>query len=150
QWSPNVRVAQSLPGRQLLDVDSASGSMVMTITANNPQNYLRNMHVWMPGTGPGDLFNPAFIASLQQADYRALRFMNWAAVDGNWSVSTPSTQHVWSDRPTWEDARWSFMKGVPIDVMVALANTLHADPWFSMSHLADDDYVRRFAEQVYE
>src|SRR5204862_8144867 len=116
----------------------------------NPDNHLRNMHVWMPGTTPSDLFNPAFVNSLLQANYRVLRFMNWHAVDGNWSVSTPTTQRVWSDRPTFDDARWSFMQGVPIEVMVALSNATHADAWFAMSHLADDDYIRRFAEMVYE
>lgn len=30
--------------------------------------------------------------------------------------------------------------------MAALANALHADAWFTMPHLADDDYVRNFAQ----
>src|SRR5262249_1888804 len=38
--------------------------------------------------------------------------------------------------------------GVPVEVMVQLANTLGADPWFCLPHRADDDYVRAFATIV--
>ena len=89
------------------------------------------------------MFNPALINTLR--GFHALRFMNWAVVDGNFSLTMPTLQRTWSDRPTLQDARWSFMRGVPIEVMCALANRIGADAWFSMSHLADDDYVRRFA-----
>jgi hypothetical protein len=34
--------------------------------------------------------------------------------------------------------------------MLELANTLGADPWFSMPHMADDSYVRQFAKLVNE
>jgi hypothetical protein len=119
----------------------------MLISSVNPQNYIRNIHVWMPGTGPSsDIFNPAFVESLR--GFKALRFMNWAVVDGNFSPGTPTLQRTWADHPTFEDARWSFLRGVPVEVMVRLSNELGADAWFSMSHLADDDYVRQFAETV--
>jgi hypothetical protein len=149
QWNDAVRVVESSPGRRVLDVTPARGAIIMIVTAVDPQNYLRNIHVWMPGAGPAsDIFNPAFIDTLR--GFRALRFMNWAVVDGNFSLSTPTEQRTWSDRPTFEDARWSFMKGVPVEVMCMLANRLGADAWFSMSHLADDDYVRRFALKARE
>jgi len=146
QWSPNVRIVQSSPGRLAIDVDSGRGNLVLNITATSPQNYLRNIHVYMPGANPADVFNPSFLESL--AGYRAIRFMNWQATDGNWSVSTPTLQRTWADRPTLDDARWSFMRGVPIEIMCALANRLNVDAWFSMPHPADDDYMRRFAQTV--
>jgi hypothetical protein len=34
--------------------------------------------------------------------------------------------------------------------MIDLSNRLKVDPWFCMPHLADDDYIRRFAELVQE
>jgi hypothetical protein len=37
---------------------------------------------------------------------------------------------------------------VPVEVMVDLANRLGADPWFTMPHLADDDFVRQLATVV--
>ncbi len=38
--------------------------------------------------------------------------------------------------------------GVPLEVMVALANQVGADPWFNIPHQASDEYVREFAEYV--
>jgi hypothetical protein len=38
--------------------------------------------------------------------------------------------------------------GPPLEDMVLLANIVAADPWFCIPHLADDDYVRRFAETL--
>ena len=35
-------------------------------------------------------------------------------------------------------------------MMVELANTLHANPWFCMPHQADDEFVRNFARTVRE
>lgn len=35
-----------------------------------------------------------------------------------------------------------------MEAMLDLANRLDADPWFCIPHLADDDFVRRFAELV--
>jgi hypothetical protein len=37
---------------------------------------------------------------------------------------------------------------MPVEIAIKLANTLNADPWFTMPHLADDDYVRQFATMV--
>ena len=35
-----------------------------------------------------------------------------------------------------------------LEYLIQLTNTLTADPWFCMPHLATDDYIRRFAEMV--
>jgi hypothetical protein len=40
--------------------------------------------------------------------------------------------------------------GVPVEVLVSLANTVKADPWFTMPHNADDDYIEEFADYVYD
>ena len=40
------------------------------------------------------------------------------------------------------------MAGVPVEVMIQLVNEIGADPWFNMPHLADETYMRRFAEAV--
>jgi hypothetical protein len=41
-------------------------------------------------------------------------------------------------------------KGVPIEVMIDLANTLKVDPWFCIPHQASDDYVRQFATLLHQ
>ena len=40
------------------------------------------------------------------------------------------------------------VNGASLEVMVALANALDADPWFNMPHQADDTFVRNFATYV--
>ena len=86
----------------------------------------------------GAVFNPDWLARV--ADLRSVRFMDWMNTNG-------SPVARWEDRPRPEDATWA-ARGVPLDVMIRLANEIGADPWFNIPHLADDDYVRRFAEQV--
>ena len=47
------------------------------------------------------------------------------------------------------DPRWT-THGVPVEIMVDLANRMHADPWFTLPHLADDNYVTEFATVVHD
>jgi hypothetical protein len=56
---------------------------------------------------------------------------------------------AWNERPQLADATCT-RKGVPLELMCDLANRLGADAWFCMPHLANDDYVRRFARQAKE
>ncbi len=65
---------------------------------------------------------------------------------------------TWEQRTLMDDAVWggshrtdqTEKHGVPIEVLVKLANTVHADPWFNLPHNADDDYIEEFAEYVYD
>jgi len=86
----------------------------------------------------GVLFNPDWIARIR--DLRALRFMDWMHTNN-------SPQVVWADRPRMSDYTW-VRRGVPVEVMVRLANLVGADPWFTLPHMADDAYVRAFADYV--
>ncbi|MCE8534416.1 hypothetical protein KBY24_13575 [Ruegeria pomeroyi] len=86
----------------------------------------------------GGLFNPLWLDRLM--GFRALRFMDWMQTND-------SQQSAWADRPRPEEFTWA-MKGVPLEVMIELLNRTGADGWFNMPHLADDDYIRRFAERV--
>lgn len=83
-------------------------------------------------------FNPDFIQRLRP--YRMLRFMDFMNTNN-------STIRTWQDRPTAEDATWTD-RGVPLEIMIRLANQTRTRPWFCIPHQADDDYVRSFAEQV--
>lgn len=88
----------------------------------------------------GVVFNPLWIDRI--ADFRSLRFMDWMLTNGS-----PVTS--WAGRPVLEDYTW-VRRGVPLEVMIELANRVGADPWFNMPHAADDDYAERFAEMVLE
>ncbi len=157
----------SKPGRHIIDVDPSRNGISITISATNPANPIRNIRVIMPGgvcsndpyqwcnddsactngavcesfvdNYETQIFHPTFLDRIKR--YRAFRFMNWMRANG-------STQQDWADRPKITDARWSTEKGVPVEIMVALANRLHTEPWFTIPHQATDDYIRRFAETV--
>src|SRR5262249_31952173 len=69
-----------------------------------------------------------------------VRFMDLQAINN-------SKLAHWADRPRPSHATYSG-RGVAPEALVDLANTLHADAWFCVPHLADDDYVRQLAALV--
>jgi hypothetical protein len=83
----------------------------------------------------GEVFNPDWLARLQGV--RMIRFMDWMATND-------STLSRAADRPLPSHATWARI-GVPMEVMVALANRLGAEAWFTLPHLADDDLVATYA-----
>ena len=56
----------------------------------------------------------------------------------------------WSDRPEPTDSTFASEEGVPVELMVELANEIKADPWFNMPHLATDEYIEEFARTVHQ
>lgn len=134
---------RSRPGRDVLSIDPANGGILLSITATDPSrsgDYIRNIRVVAESDEPvvaSQTFSTSFLEQLRP--YRALRFMDWMQTN-NSSVT------AWSQRATPSDARYSSAKGVPAEVMVELANTTGATPWFTMPHQADDTFVRAFAE----
>ncbi len=139
------------------------------IEKSNPKNYIRNIRILMPGgickgeptkqiLNPNqcanntyqsfekhhkeNLFNPEFLNFMK--DFKVVRFMNMSGV-------TRNNIRSWSDRPTINKATWGGkegVRGVPIEVMIKLANTLDINPWFNIPHNADNTYIYRFAQTV--
>lgn len=156
--------ASSSPGRDVLDV--GTGGIALVITSTDTSDPLRNIRVIMPGgvcsnderrhcdastscdrgascrdfeTAYQDqVFHPDFLKSLEK--YRVLRFMDWEQTNS-------ADERTWETRPKAEDARYT-VNGVPLTVMIDLANRLHADPWFNIPHVADDTYVTEFAKTI--
>lgn len=121
------------------------GAVLLKIQRTDPGstgNYVRNISIvkqenteaWQAGA----LFNPDWLQHME--GFEAIRFMNWMKTND-------STQKNWQDRPHVSDFSYSW-RGVPVEVMIALANRLDAAPWFNMPHLADDAYCRAFALMV--
>lgn len=122
--------------------DPGEGLVAIAVTAVDPADPLRaftlvreDRRALLDG---GALFNPDFLARVEVV--RALRFMDWMSTNG-------SEQVEWDDRPHLTDATWA-VRGVPVEVMVRLANETGTDPWFTLPHQVSDDYVRAFAEIV--
>lgn len=65
----------------------------------------------------------------------------------DWMKTNNSQEIKWENRPKITDATYS-IKGVPLEVMVALGNRLNKDVWFNIPHQADDEYIREFAKLV--
>ncbi len=86
----------------------------------------------------GAVFRPGFLDMLRGC--AALRFMDWMNTND-------SEQGDWDARPGLGDFSYTRL-GVPVEVMTDLANTLGADAWFTMPHLADDAYLHGFAGVV--
>ncbi|MDV2998756.1 MAG: hypothetical protein N5P05_000362 [Chroococcopsis gigantea SAG 12.99] len=148
----------STPGRDVIDVNpNVAGGISLQITStdpNNTANYIRNIRIvraedetnytnlydgqtFDPSTAK--IFNPSFLDQIKKLE--TVRFMDWGRTNGSPLVN-------WSDRPTLAQAQWTTSKGVPIEVMVALANQASVNPWFNIPHMATDDYVRNFAQYV--
>lgn len=143
--------AASMPGRDVLDVVAANGGILLEIEATDPADPIRNVRVLMPGGsceeddarfcgGDGDcdgrcvsfeenhatqLFHPVFLA--RNRGYAMVRMKDWF---GGWGRSEGDS---WDDRPRVEHARW--FDGVPVEIMVDLANRLRADLWLPVPYL---------------
>ncbi|SHL55727.1 hypothetical protein SAMN05444414_11922 [Roseovarius marisflavi] len=124
------------------DVTPGDGPVALSLLKTDPDDPLRNITIiredQLALSDLGVNFNPLWLDRID--DMRVLRFMDWMFTNG-------SVQTTWDDRPTLNDASYVW-RGVPVEVMVALANEVGADPWFNMPHAADDAYMRAFAGYV--
>lgn len=131
----NVRYSR---GNATFDFEPGEGPVLIEINRGD----LRNLSVvherHLDRHAAGEIFNPDWLALIGDAE--TLRFMDWMDTNN-------SDQAAWSDRPNLSDYTWA-AHGAPLEVMLELANRTGAEPWFTLPHLADDDYMRRFAEAV--
>ncbi|MFB9223017.1 hypothetical protein [Paracoccus cavernae] len=138
------RVIATRPGEIDFEYRPNGGNMVqIELRAIAPENPIRQISVVherdLARFAAGQVFNPAWLARI--GDMRALRFMDWMATNG-------SPVAHWSDRAEPQDASWAGPAGVPLEVMVKLANETGTDPWFTLPHLADPQYIEQFASYV--
>ena len=143
--STRIDTAASGPQRVVFDFQGESPIRI-DIQSTDPQgngNYIRNIRVFEEKLEPllraGEVFHPVFLQRIE--DMRVLRFMDWEATN----LVPPGR---WDQMPAADAARYWGDSGVPLPVMVQLANQVGADPWFCIPHLADDPFVRQFATYV--
>jgi len=111
------------------------------------------------------VFNPDYLRLL--SNFKVLRMMNFMEAsqhiprscykfkDEAFNKCVTQPLH-WSQRATLDDSVWGgshrtdavLKQGVPIEVLIELANVVNAEPWFTIPHNATDDYVEKFAEEV--
>jgi hypothetical protein len=159
-------VAQQ-PGEMVIEVTPNEGGIYLWIEATNPENYLRDIEILMPGgicegdpfthvvqaedcgarrfvafaEDRGLLFYPVFAERLR--GYSVLRFMDWMRTNDS-RVAT------WAQRTPFGYSTWATGSGAPPEAMIALANLVGAHPWFSLPHLSDEAYAQSFARLLQE
>jgi hypothetical protein len=130
------------PNKYAVDVDSNKSFIAVRVRKTDPKNPVKNIRFVKAeheGTYKSAPFYPDFLKRYK--GLQAIRFMDWQRTNN-------SKQVKWSERPRVDDATQAGTKGVALEYCIQLANTLDADPWFCIPHLADDDYVRNFAKLV--
>ncbi len=130
-------------------LDPGDGTIGINITTTDPNltgNYIRDIRIYHQDDtarlNAGEVFNPAFLEKIQ--DFRVLRFMDWMDTNN-------SDIRTWAQAPNMDAAQQSANTGhggASIDMMVALANKVKADPWFTIPHGADANYIRQLATFV--
>lgn len=80
----------------------------------------------------GDPFDQHHLETLEPLGL--LRLMDWGATNG-------SPLSSWQDRPLPSNRTWTSAKGVPLEIMIALANRRKQPIWYCFPHLATDGYV---------
>ena len=174
KYGVNARLVKRIPGKDFIEIKPGKNQKIsasLIITQSNPANYIRNIRILMPGgicannsfkhvsqanqchTHDGQflafeqhysqiLFNPDYLNFMK--DFKVLRFMNMSGI-------TRNSIRDWHKRPRLEQASWGGKegkRGVPLEVMIALANQLNADPWFNIPHSANNNFIRQYAKMV--
>jgi hypothetical protein len=135
------KVKSNANGKMVVKVNTKEETLRLDIVKTNPDNYLRNIRVILPGVEKPYADNPWSQRFLDRwAGMACLRFMDMM-------VTNNSKQNTWANRPKLTDASFA-EKGIPLELMVDLANRQNSDAWFCMPHMADDDYVKQFASYV--
>jgi hypothetical protein len=135
--------AASKPGREVIIVTPSQQGIQLSVTATDPRktgNYIRDIHVVPEAsekTFQTQVFNPIFLERVKK--FKTFRFMDWQQTNG-------SGQIAWDKRPRLTNA--TYATGVPVELMLDLANRMAIDPWFNMPHQATDDYMTQFAKLV--
>jgi hypothetical protein len=158
-------VIESSPGRDVVRLTPVSHFhlQIQQTDPNKNGNYIRNIRVLVPGGTCGSvlsyassdadcvqgndyvafennyqqqLFHPLFLQDMKK--FSALRFMRFLGINN-------SPLRTWDERAKASDASWALKAGSPVEVAVAMANQLQAEPWINLPFRVDDDFIRQEA-----
>ena len=174
RYGASAKLIKRSKGKDLIRFMPMKDNLVtatLFIEKTNPKNHLRNIRILMPGgicTGNvykrvnhkkacrgrqylafaehyrQIIFNPDYLNFMK--DFKVIRFMNMGGVTRN-NIS------LWKNRPTLDKATWGGKEGVrgmPLELMVELANQLNIDPWFNIPHKADSAFIYNYAKYIKE
>lgn len=147
RWEGNAQITFTGAARNVrydgrsatMDFTPGEGAIIIEVRRGSLRDLTLVQEPYLETFDEGALFHPAFLARIGDAEN--LRFMDWMRTND-------STLERWEDRPHVHDYSWE-RRGVPLEVLIRLANGTGAEPWFTLPHRADDDYIRRFAQMVH-
>lgn len=138
----NVKYA---PNRATFDFTPGEGGVDIRIQRSGtatPGHHIRNIRVVRQdheaALNAGQVFNPEWIDTIR--GFSGVRFMDWMGTNN-------SRMSTWAQRPVPDIYTYSG-RGMPLELMLRLAEEADVDLWFNIPHLADDEYVRQFATMV--
>lgn len=117
-------------------------SVILKVMKTDPTDPIRNIRMTLPGFGSEDrasIFNPVYLNYLR--GFKVIRFMDWANANRSDVIQ-------WEDRTRTSHASHDRKAGVALEYMLQMAEELGADPWLTVPHAANDDYVRQMAELI--
>ncbi|SHI66228.1 hypothetical protein SAMN02745911_0791 [Aureimonas altamirensis DSM 21988] len=127
-------------GFDRIRINHTDAPVIARLYETDPDNPLHNLRLLEQADGGGDLFREAFLNRLE--GMQALRFMDWGQTND-------SPLQSWDQRP--KPGMFDLAdRGIPVETMVALANRTGIAPWFTIPHLADDNYAEQMAQLVRE
>ena len=130
-------------GTRAFDISNGNDTLFMRIVSSDQADPLRNIHVMMPGYGPGEVndgqqFHQTFVDRTIKP-FGNTRFMEW-------NGANDATHSQWSERTPDGANQYTVQTGVPIEQQLRLVNQTNGDAWFTMPTHANDNYVTRFAQ----
>lgn len=141
-WEQNGTRISEEPGREVIEVTPGEKGFVhLIIKEIDPNDYPRNMRFYreeFENIVDSQLFTPEFMKYWSDAD--TFRYMEWV-------LANNSKQEKWENRPVPEDCSF-WKKGAPLEYLIDLSNQADANMWVCIPHLADDEYIRQYAEMV--
>ena len=115
----------------------------LIIRRSNKDNPVRNIRLIPPGfetVYEVQPLHPTYLERLQ--GFSVIRFMDWNETNNN-------EIERWDERTVPDDALQSRpLKGVAYEYMIQLANERGADPWFTIPHRVDDNYLAELARLI--
>lgn len=141
QIQDDGQIINRQPGRIEIRFTHQHGQMRLRLMRSVKGNHVRNLRLLFPGTETtyaSQPFEPHWLEKI--APFKALRFMDW----GHTNAETIAAISRWEQRAHRNDFTYTRL-GMPYEVMIEAANTLHADAWVCIPHRANDDYLRQMA-----
>jgi hypothetical protein len=129
---------KSQNGQYYINLNGNGEAVVISVTSSTMGNHIRNIRILPEKYKVNDsypVFNSAYLEGLKP--FHCLRFMDWFHTNNSFQMN-------WADRVTKNSS--SQGRGmVAYEYAIELCNTLDADAWVCVPHMASDDYIRQMA-----